>query len=75
MVSLADDRDDQTYERQGLDRLRVAHSRIYVGDMRWYIQNAAGHVVRGPFVVREEAEDSLMDLRLKAADDDYDPED
>jgi hypothetical protein len=53
-----------------LENMRVAQSRIYVGDVRWFVTSANGWVVRGPFETRAEAQDALDTIRELAFEED-----
>ena len=49
-----------------LANMRVAQAKIHLGDVRWYVVNAANHVVKGPFEYKLRAELELQLIRHKA---------
>lgn len=67
---------DLTY----VENMRVAQAKISEGDVRWYVVNAANHVVRGPFTdngdvtSRELADGALKNIRDRALEEAADEE-
>lgn len=59
-------------QRQLVENLRTAQSRIYHGDVNWYVTNASGWVIRGPYETREEAREQLKDIQETAWAEDED---
>ena len=48
---------------QYVENMRAAQAKIHFGDVRWYVVNAAGHIVRGPFLNREQADIAIGNYR------------
>lgn len=61
------------YSTTYLDNLRVSQARIHAGSADWWVVNASGYEIRGPFADRAEAEDNLADLRAPEDEDDGEP--
>ena len=59
--------------QQHLANMRVAQAKIDEGDTKFYVTTANGHVVKGPFLERSEAEAELERLRQIRPGDYDDP--
>lgn len=52
-----------------VNNMRVGTPKIAEGDVNWYVVNAANHVVKGPFTVRNDAVEALNDIRIRALEE------
>jgi len=57
-----------------VQNMKVKQARHHLGDPRWYVVNAADHIVKGPYDSRPIADFKLFEIRRKAREE-GDPED